>query len=202
MPFGQREVEFATTSAMSNWLAWQSTWEFRGRNKGDIPVLACEELWDQFRKEYSVARTVRTKFTPKVREYFRSSAFIDRVMKGDVTVVDARIGFLAQAGEDHPRSMISKIVTFMSPVHFLAYDESAKAGAARMMQGKKPKSYVDYMKTIESAWQHADIQSVRRIAQRQKRLVEPTRLLSFERRVFDVCLMIAGGRYKIYGLQY
>jgi hypothetical protein len=189
--------------AQENWENWKSIFEYEGPAAAN-PLLADSSKFGAFLNEYKVHRTIRSGTSDKLRIMLGGPEFELQTLLSDTSgkLLDARefalrAQFGTLSGKRGIRSAMSKIVSFLAPHAFVAWDEYARKGL-NMVLGRSPSStfanyaeYIGYLNQVLSS----DIGKCVRSACADR---YPTQYASkrdrFNRRVLDVSLMRLGNR--------
>jgi hypothetical protein len=187
--------------AAKNWTDWVNVFE-HGGPAVDNPLLAQAPLFSKFLREYSVARTVQKGRSDQLRERLRSGDFPLQSILEDRsgTLLDTqerilRTEFGTYGGTRGLRSAMSKIVAFLAPCSFNAWDQYAKRGLHKMLPTcDAPASYAEYLGQINSLLFGELGRQVRDACARNYPTPGAAEGDRFHRRVLDVYLMRLGDR--------
>lgn len=189
--------------ATCNWKNWASVFEHRGEVFNN-PLLANQEVFNRFAKEYGVARTIRKGCRDSLRNTLRSNEILLSEKLRDVTGrgideldENLRAEYGTCNGRRGLRSMLSKVAAFLAPSSFIAWDKYARVGLNIELNRTRsyvPSSYAEYLSDLNGL---LNGEGGRLLAIELKDKY-PTDYSSqderFKRRVLDVYLMRVGGR--------
>lgn len=196
MPLTVRHLKFALWSAGANWLAWKADFEFGGQPE-QLPVLNDEDRFKAFCGEYGVPRAATTDQRQVIRTWLRTPPnFTNAIGQGAVGIAD-----LADVHQEHlggrQLSFFSKLAAFARPTQFMAYDNSARIGLAKVRnepEAKYDHRYIEYSAAIDEVWHDNVGREIRAFIGRAPPPVGGNRA-AFGKRMLDVYLMLRGGRW-------
>jgi hypothetical protein len=186
--------------AAKNWRDWQDVYEHRG-SEHDNPLLADAAKFGTFIKVYSVGRTIRCGTSDDLRKLLQSPRFLLMELLQDTTgaALDEedfklRKLFGTRDGERGLRSALSKIVAFLSPHAFNAWDTYARKGLAVQARSLKIRTYTEYLTQINQLLGGQLGQCIREVCVYNYPTPYSEEQDRFHRRVLDRYLMDLGGR--------
>nr|WP_294503881.1 hypothetical protein [uncultured Rhodopila sp.] len=189
-----------------NWQEWKAVFEHTGLPRTN-PILTTKAIYDRFLYTYNVGRTVGER--DALMQELRSDGFPLNEILADGTgeVLDLHIGKLGAAyGAFNTRyhrrcnitSAISKIMAFLKPASFIAFDSYARKGIN--VHTKRPKShvfdcYADYRAAMESAMGGQVGNEVRAACGIYASALNASMGTALHLRVLDSYFMRIGGRW-------
>ena len=193
-------IEFAFWTAGSNWLMWRADFEFPGPHER-MPVLADQERFSSFITEYRLLQGQTSERREELRQRLLGAFdFREMTKQDDGNGIDTMAHRLSEEfpGLGVQRSFLSKLAAFARPECFIAWDQFAREGVANLTEGPahgKYATYSDYLAAINTAWEGEHGHRIRKFVDKKR---TPTQQPNdaFSRRVFDVYLMIEGGRWS------
>jgi hypothetical protein len=190
-----RLLEFSFWCAAANWVQWKADFEGSSRLK-ELPVLKDSERFSSFLNEYGLRRLFpkRNTNSADVARKFLLGADSFLNQHG----VDGVVSELAnEVGKRHV-SFVSKIAAFAEPKIYLASDQYARKGVAKIVHGSdslKYKSYDTYLKDVNKAWDEDAGNDIKAYVSKRE-YPGKSYGYAFHRRVLDVFLMATGGRWS------
>lgn len=146
-------------AAANNWRNWQTVFEYAGSLQTN--TLLEYKKFHKFLREYSVGRTIERGKREAFRDWCRSQNSSLRLLLEDQTgmqlenqLVELTKKFGARIKKpEHkrfdiprtPRSLLSKIASFLAPGNFIAWDNYACKGVKIEMRPTKRKAFPDYV---------------------------------------------------------
>jgi hypothetical protein len=191
-----RDVEVAR----HNWISWRDVFEHKD-TAADNPLLSDPDRFAAFAGEYSVGRTIRAgrrnSFRIALREEGPFIAALQDVSGGALDLEEMRLRgrFGTREGQRGIRSALSKVAAFVSPHSFVAYDKYAATGLAKVLGGKRAKSYAEYLEGMNTLLDGVVGQRIREICAGSYPTPYAHGHDRFNRRVLDTYLMRVGGRW-------
>ena len=192
-------IRFAYWAAASNWELWREDFEFRGNIKG-LPVLKNPTRYEQFLREYASLRGTARHEAETLKSWLliHPNHLNKAIQSADGTGIDDLANHLRQEFPSlggRQISFVSKLAVFARPGVFIAWDQYARKGVAKLTGGRRDgnyPSYCDYLKAVDTLW-NGDLG--RTIwAYIAKKPIPTRQRVAFALRVFDIYLMIQGGR--------
>ena len=194
--------QFHLNKAAKNWRDWQDVYEHRGSER-DNPLLADAARFGTFVKVYSVGRTIRCGTSDDLRRLLRSPQFLLTELLQDTTgaALDEedfklRKLFGTREGQRGLRSALSKIVAFLAPHAFNAWDTYALKGLAVQTCPLKIRTYTEYLTQINQLLGGGLGDCIREVCIDNYPTSYSEEQGRFHRRVLDRYLMDLGGRRR------
>lgn len=191
--------------AYKNWKKWQLVFEHQGE-ASENPLLAKANLFKEFMAEYSVSRTIRAGQHDLFREMLGSDQVNLAVKLNDesgcgLDMLDdeLRSDFGTIGGKRGLRSVLSKVMAFLAPHSFVAWDQYARIGLNIKLGYSKsyvPSTYAEYLAGVNLLLKGDMREQLVKIAQGNYPTTYSSQNERFHRRVLDVHLMRIGGRWK------
>jgi hypothetical protein len=166
-----------------------------------IALLADAAKFGKFVKVYSVGRTIRCGTSDDLRKQLRSPQFLLTELLQDATGAaldeadfELRKLFGTREGQRKLRSALSKIVAFLAPHAFNAWDTYARKGVMVQTCSLKIRTYTEYLTQINQLLGGELGECIREVCISNYPTPYSEEQGRFHRRVLDRYLMDLGGR--------
>jgi hypothetical protein len=196
----QQWLEFAYWTAGANWMMWKADFEY-GDDISNMPVLRSAERFSAFVSKYHL-RLFRTHESVRLALFSNDAEdFVKAITNASGQGIDLLAINLnaTYPGLRTQKSLISKLAAFAKPERFIAWDRFARKGAAALAKNPNKGSYQTYeayLADVNKLLEGKIGIEIREFLSK-RRLPSPDCLFeAFARRVFDVYLMVQGGRWQ------
>lgn len=196
-------MDFEISMAGDNWKRWHEVFEHRGPPSSN-PLLTNPGLFEIFVREYSVRRTIRRGKSDELRRRLSASgaSLLALVSDGSGRELDDQEKLLRREygtllGVRSIRSALSKIVAFLAPDTFVAWDQYARRGtniALKRSGSTGFDGYAAYLADINTLLRGPLGDQIRAACIGSYPTEYAAEHNRFHRRVLDVHLMRIGGR--------
>jgi|GEM_PF-1609920 len=213
--FSTKDLNRARWLAEVNWSDWRRDFEHSGK-PDEIPILNDQARFHRFCQEYSV---LRYKTLERKKEVWVFLCKKNRILNAVTDTSGLRIDHLAKEiskefsspdDEDkfeEPRSLLSKLASFIRPAEFIAYDRYARRGAHYVanrsaypvapaggplrypLKNFPYNNYSDYRRDVRKIQKGSAGNQIRNF------IGNDPRGEAFTLRVIDCCLMMVGNRW-------